>query len=112
MGQVGDRHPIHRVFLLSEKLSSGDALEDRAAHVPKHLLPPRLRHQRAHHLREARERDRSEQPLRLLTEVADLPNTPAVLGEEHLTAHGIGVGGDVLVRLVLLVVPVHDHIAV
>jgi hypothetical protein len=34
------------------------------------------------------------------------------LGEEHLTAHGIGVGGDVLVRLVLLVVPVHDHIAV
>src|SRR5439155_6208110 len=81
------------------------SFEDRVAHIPKHLQPLRLRHQRGHHLREARERDRSMESLRLLTQVADLPDAPAVLGEECLTAHGIEADGDPVERLMLLVMP-------
>jgi hypothetical protein len=57
------------------------------------------------HLREERERDRSAEPLRLLTEVADLPDAPAVVAEERLTALRIEADGDPMERLVLLVLP-------
>jgi hypothetical protein len=71
------------------ELASCDSFDDRAADVPK-----RARREHAHHSVGWRKRDRLVEPSGLLTEEGDLPDAPAVFGEERFPAGEIEADRD------------------
>ena len=81
------------------ELPSGDPHEARVPHIPK-----RARREQTHDLVEPRERYRTVKPFGLLAQEPDLPDAPLVFPHERLPARWIETDGDVLIRLVLLIV--------